>query len=54
MAELAAVGRSADDGKFLKVGNEQGTADVLTENVVKLENMKLQREKKKENLACIS
>lgn len=47
MAELAAVGRSADGGKFLKVGNEQGTADALTENEVELENTKLHRKKKK-------
>lgn len=37
----AAVAISADDGKSLEVVNEVGSADVLLENEVAMENMKL-------------
>lgn len=37
----AAVAVSADDGKSLEVVNEVGSADVLLENEVAMENMKL-------------
>lgn len=39
LAAAAAV--SADDGKFWKVVSEVGSADVLLENGVVMENMKL-------------
>lgn len=37
----AAAAGSADDGKSLEVSNEVGSADVLLENEVAMENMKL-------------
>lgn len=37
----AAVAVSADDGKPLEVVNEVGSADVLLENEIAMENMKL-------------
>lgn len=40
LAAAAAAG-SADDGKSLEVANEVGSADVLLENEVAMENKKL-------------
>lgn len=40
LAAAAAAG-SADDGKSLEVASEAGSADVLLENEVAMENMKL-------------
>lgn len=50
----AAVAVSVDDGKFWKVVNEVGSADVLLENGVVMENTKLWRGKKKWQLAFMS
>lgn len=47
MVELAAAGRSADGGKFLKAENEEGTVDASIENEVGSENRKLHNEKGK-------
>ena len=45
----AAVAVSADDGKSLQVVNEVGSADVLLENEVAMENMKLGGREKSDN-----